>query len=56
MFKLLIWGVIGYLGFRVWRNITTVWRVVKSASEQAQSRPPQGRQPVEAQFEVEEGK
>ena len=56
MFKLLIWGIVGYLGFRAWRNVAAVWRVVKSASEQTQAKEPGGRQPVEAKFEVEEGK
>ncbi|MBI2505445.1 MAG: hypothetical protein HYW07_19715 [Candidatus Latescibacteria bacterium] len=56
MIKLAIWAFIAYLGYRAWRNIAAVWRVMKNAPRPPQHSSPGGRRPVEAQFEVEEGK
>lgn len=54
--KLAIWAFIAYLGYRVWRNVSTVWKVVKSGPQPPQPDVPGGRRPVEAPFEVEDGK
>lgn len=48
-----VWAFIAYLGFRVYRNVSQVWGMLKNPPAPP---PPSGRQPVEAQFEVEENK
>lgn len=53
--KLAVWAFIAYLGYRVFRNFSAVWKLMKNAPPPRQA-PPQERRPVEAQFEVEEGK
>jgi hypothetical protein len=52
--KLAVWAFIAYLGYRACRNVAAAWKLMKGANPPRQ--PPQGRRPVEAQFEVEEGK
>lgn len=54
MIKLAVWAFIAYLGYRACRNVAAAWKLMKGANPPRQ--PPQGRRPVEAQFEVEEGK
>lgn len=56
VFKLAAWAFIAYLGFRVWRNVSAVWKAVKNAQRPPQDHAPAGRRPVEAPFEVEDGK
>jgi hypothetical protein len=46
-----IWAFIAYLGYRVFRNISAAWKLMKPPPA-----PGQGRRPVEAQYEVEESK
>lgn len=53
--KLAVWAFIAYLGYRVFRNVSAVWKLMKNAPPPRQN-PPRERRPVEAQFEVEEGK
>ncbi len=50
MIKMAVWAFIAYLGYRVFRNLSQVWRLMKTPP------PPSGRSPVEAKFEVEDGK
>ncbi|MCC7264474.1 MAG: hypothetical protein IT369_18335 [Candidatus Latescibacteria bacterium] len=54
MIKMVVWAFIAYLGYRVYHNVSQVWRLVKNPPPPPA--PPGDRRPVEAQFEVEEGK
>jgi|GEM_PF-3020826 len=48
-----VWAFIAYLGFRVFRNVSQVLKLIKNPPSQA---PTSGRRAVDASFEVEEGK
>jgi len=48
-----VWAFIAYLGFRVFRNVSQVLKLMKNPPGQT---PAGGRQAVDASFEVEEGK
>lgn len=56
MVKLLLWALIGYLGYRVARGALVVWKVTRNTFPPFPSarREGEGRRPVEAEFEVEE--
>ncbi len=53
MLRLLLWGLICYLGYRAARSALAVWKAAREVFPRAQAA---RRRPVEAEFEVEEGK